>query len=102
MDSKRQQQMTGYAVSTLISMIKEKNFLQDLLWTLVPQWDYFDRASTADLPRPWQVHNHCLPLTNNRGISGAKVSQWKLFKCMRDKHGEKEFNYMPESLILPE
>ncbi len=76
--------------------------VKDLLWTMVPQWDFFPRASTPLLPRTWQVHNHCLPLTNNRGIAGGKVSQWKLFKCMRDKYGAKEFSYMPESLSLPE
>jgi len=75
---------------------------QDLLWTMVSQWDFFKRAGTQGLPRSWQIHNHCLPLTNFRGVSGEKVSQWQLFKCMRNKFGSAEFSYMPESLILPE
>ena len=62
-------------------------FAQDLLWTMVPQWDFFRMASTPHLPRPWQIHNHCLALTNKRGISGSKVSQWELFRCMREKFG---------------
>lgn len=69
---------------------------------MVPQWNHLRSSPTPNLPRPWQVHNHCLSLTNNRGISGDKVSQWKLYKCMRDVHGPQEFSYMPESLVLPE
>ena len=78
-----------------------ENVLQDLLWTMTPQWDHFRGADTPDLPRPWQIHNHCLPLTNKKGISGEKTSQWELYKCMRDKFGPAEFSYMPESLIIP-
>ena len=58
-------------------------------------------ASTRRLPRPWQIHNHCLALTDKRGISGSKVSQWELFKCMKDKFGPEEFSYMPETLVIP-
>ena len=83
-------------IKTLIMTI-----IQDLLWTMVPQWDHFHTASTRGLPRPWQIHNHCLALTNKRGISGGKVSQWQLYKCMRDKYGPMEFSYMPESLVIP-
>ncbi len=68
---------------------------------MIPQWNYLHLAPTPDLPRPWQVHNHCLSLTDYRGISGGKVSQWLLFKCMRDKYGVDEFSYMPESLVIP-
>ena len=71
---------------------------QDLLWTMVPQWDSLHTASTA---RPWQVHNHCLSLSNHRGISGNKVSQWEMYKCMRDKYHDENFSYMPETFILP-
>lgn len=75
--------------------------MQDLLWAMIPQWDYLPRASTPNLPRLWQVHNHCLSLHNQRGISGSKTSQWELFKCMRNKYGEDEFHYMPECIVLP-
>lgn len=98
----------GYAGSTAMAILKPYGFVEttsddwDLLWTMVPQWHSLHTASTPDLPRPWQRHNHCLSLTNNRGISGAKVSQWKLYKCMRDAHGSKLFSYMPDSLILPD
>ena len=68
---------------------------------MVPQWDYLHMSSTRDLPRPWQIHNHCLSLTDKRGISGTKVSQWELYSCMRDKYGPEEFSYMPKSLVLP-
>ena len=68
---------------------------------MIPQWDYLHTASTPNLPRPWQVHNHCLSLHDGIGISGSKVSQWELYKCMRKKHGPQEFNYMPESLVIP-
>lgn len=68
---------------------------------MVPQWNHFRTAATPGLPRPWQIHNHCLALTNKRGISGGKVSQWQLYKCMRDKYGPSEFSYMPESLVIP-
>ncbi len=68
---------------------------------MIPQWDFIASSSTHGLPHTWQVHNHCLSLTDLRGISGGKVSQWQLFQCMRDKFGDKEFSYMPESLILP-
>ena len=68
---------------------------------MIPQWDYLSLASTPNLPQPWQVHNHCLSLHNQRGISGSKASQWELFKCMRDKYGAEEFHYMPECVILP-
>ena len=76
-------------------------YIKDLLWTMVPQWDFFHMAATPHLPRPWQIHNHCLALTNRRGISGSKVSQWELFRCMREKFGLEEFSYMPESPIIP-
>lgn len=69
---------------------------------MVPQWNHLHLAATPNLPRPWQTHNHCLSLTGNRGISGSKVSQWELFRCMRERHGAAEFSYMPESLVLPE
>ncbi len=75
--------------------------MQDLLWTMIPQWNNFQTAQTPNLPRPWQVHNHCLSLRDGQGISGNKISQWNLYKCMRDKHGPIEYNYMPESLVLP-
>ena len=68
---------------------------------MIPQWDYFSKAPTTNLPRPWQIHNHCLSLHDKRGISGGKISQWELFKCMRDKFGLEEFSYMPESFVLP-
>lgn len=76
----------------------------DLLWTMVPQWSSLPTSPSPDLqlPRPWQRHNHCLSLTDNRGISGGKISQWQLFKCMRKAHGSRHFSYMPESLILPD
>ena len=76
-------------------------YTQDLLWTMVPQWDYLQKTATPRLPRPWQTHNHCLALTGQQGISGTKVSQWELYQCMRNKYGENEFSYMPDTYILP-
>ena len=75
--------------------------MQDLLWTMIPQWTFLHTAATPHLPRPWQVHNHCLSLSDRRGISGSKVSQWELYRCMREKYGEVDFSYMPETFILP-
>ena len=74
---------------------------KDLLWTMVPQWSYLHTALTPALPRPWQVHNHCLSLHDGKGISGTKVSQWQFFKCMMTKYGSQHFDYMPETLVLP-
>ena len=68
---------------------------------MVPQWEFLHTAKTPGLPRAWQVHNHCLSLSGHRGISGSKVSQWELYRCMREKHGAEAFSYMPATLILP-
>ena len=68
---------------------------------MVPQWDFLQKVPTPNLPRPWQVHNHCLALSDRRGISGGKVSQWEMYRCMREKYGADEFSYMPESFVLP-
>lgn len=73
--------------------------MQDLLWTMFPQWDYITQQSIA-VPSYWQVHNHCFALSNNQGISGTKISQWNHYKCMRDKHGPDAFQYMPKTIIL--
>ena len=68
---------------------------------MIPQWSYLHTALTPGLPRPWQVHNHCLSLHDGKGISGNKVSQWQFFKCMMTKYGSQQFDYMPETLALP-
>lgn len=75
--------------------------VQDLLWSMTPQWHYLTHES-IEFPRRWQVHNHCFGLDNLEGVSGTKVSQWKHFKCMQDAFGEDEYNFMPESYVLTE
>jgi hypothetical protein len=97
----------GYAGKTAMAILGPYGFKEthsddwDLLWTLIPQWNYFHTAYTENMPRSWQLHNHCLSLRDGRGISGNKESQWELFKCMVDQHGSSHFNYMPDTLILP-
>jgi hypothetical protein len=73
----------------------------DLLWSLVPQWDYLPKGD-EEFPRTWQIQNHCFGMRNVEGISGSKVSQWKHFECMRSEFGAKDFDFIPESYILPE
>ena len=96
-------QIEGYSGPTAVEVFKPFNFIQtdtdewDLLWSMVPQWEHFPE----DIPRRWQVHNHCLTLVNFRGISGSKISQWEKFKCMQDKFGKESFSYMPDSFIPP-
>lgn len=68
---------------------------------MVPQWVALKTAKIPDYPRPWQTHNHCLSLSNHRGISGTKVSQWEMYRCMREKYGAEDFSYMPDTFILP-
>jgi hypothetical protein len=68
---------------------------------MVPQWEALHTTKTPGLLRPWQVHNHCLSLSNGRGISGSKVSQWEMYRCMIEKHGQEAFSYMPDTFILP-
>ncbi|CAI8021259.1 Deoxyadenosine kinase [Geodia barretti] len=97
----------GYAGKTARAILEPYGFVEthsddwDLLWTMVPQWEALHTTKTPGLPRPWQVHNHCLSLSNSRGISGSKVSQWEMYRCMREKHGEEAFSYMPDTFILP-
>ncbi|XP_019855248.1 PREDICTED: tubulin polyglutamylase TTLL4-like [Amphimedon queenslandica] len=97
----------GYAGQTAMAILRPYGFQEthsddwDLLWTLIPQWDYLHTASTRNLPRPWQVHNHCLSLHDGDGISGTKASQWKHYQCMVSKFGTEKYNYMPETFILP-
>ena len=96
-------QIEGYSGPTAVEVFKPFNFIQtdndewDLLWSMVPQWEHFPEG----IPHRWQVHNHCLALTNFRGISGSKISQWEKFKCMQDKFGKESYNYMPDSFIPP-
>ena len=94
-------ELTGCNSIIVWVYIAKPSFVQDLLWTMVPQWDFFHTAAIPHLPRPWQVHNHCLSLSDRQGISGSKVSQWELYRCMREKYGEEDFSYMPETFILP-
>ena len=92
-------QIEGYSGPTALEVFKPFGFLStdgddwDLLWTMVPQWEHLPWWA----PRKWQVHNHCLSLSNFKGISGDKISQWDKFSCMKNKFGKEAYNYMPDS-----
>eukprot|EP00731_Ephydatia_muelleri_P027787 Em0019g660a len=42
---------------------------------MLPPLDWFHNCSELQVsPRPWQIHNHCLSLSNKTGISGANLT----------------------------
>ena len=91
----------GYSGPTAVEVFRPFGFLEtdkddwDLLWSMVPQWGHFPDG----IPKKWQVHNHCLTLSNFKGISGDKISQWEKYRCMRDKFGMESYGYMPDSFV---